>query len=288
MSTLPHPSTIQPQAVVITDDYTEGAVIDHAGNLYFSHGEIITRVNTDGSVEEWARTGAPNGHKILPNGEHLVCDGSQHAMLHLDKDGKLLGYAAVGKVGDLEIRCPNDVSLDPAGGFYFTDSVAATGAVIYVAPNGGKKLVAGNIDFANGVALSADRKQLFFAESLQNRILVVDLVEPGVAAGAPRVFCDLPKNQALPGQEYNQPDGIAFDAAGRLWVAHYGMKSLHVLSPEGELIYTYDGANQLTSNVCFAGPNLDFVYTTGSSLGGSPGGVFRLDVNVPGLKLLQN
>lgn len=287
MRLLPNSSMINPLPVTITSDYTEGPVIDKQGHLYFSHGEIITRRSPDGTTMEWARTGSPNGHKILPNGEHLVCDGSHHAVLRLDRDGTMLGYAAAGGVGDLEIRCPNDLSLDPAGGFYFTDSVTQTGAVIYVAIDGTKSLVADAVDFANGVALSADRTRLLFAESKRNRILCVDLISPGHPQGAPYVFCDLPRNLDSIGDEHNQPDGIAFDADGRLWVAHWGMKSLHVLSANGQLLATYDGAHQWTSNLCFGGIKLDILYVTGSSVGGSPGGVFCLEVAVPGLSLFS-
>ena len=279
---LPEPSTITPVPVVITGDYTEGAVVDREGNLYFSHGTRITRVTPGGEVTDWCETGAPNGHKILPNGEHLVCDGDRHAVVRLDAHGNILGDAAAGRSGDLDIRTPNDLSLDPAGGFYFTDSVPQTGAVHHVAADGSMQVVARNIDFANGVALSVDRTRLYVAESLKNRILVIRLRQPGVPDGEPQVFADLPRNIEHPGAEFNQPDGIALDTAGRLWVAHYGMQAIHVLSPEGDLLATYHGGNRLTSNLCFADPDFATVYATG----GEPGGLFRLDVQVPGLRLL--
>ena len=98
---LPDPSSIQPVEFVRTNDYSEGAVVDREGNLYFSHGKIITKVTPDGQATDWAETGAPNGHKILPNGEHIVCDGSHHAMLRLSAEGVLIGYAASGKSEDL-------------------------------------------------------------------------------------------------------------------------------------------------------------------------------------------
>ncbi len=285
---LPDPSTITPVEVIITHDYTEGVVVDRQGNLYFSHGEKITRLTPDGQASDWCESDAPNGHKILPNGEHLVCDGSRHAVLRLDANGNILGEAAAGQSGGLDIRSPNDLSLDPGGGFYFTDSVPETGAVHYVAVDGSKQVVARNIDFANGVALSADRKLLYVAESLQNRILLIRLQQPGVPDGAPEVFADLPGNKersdVKSNQSIGQPDGIALDASGRLWVAHYGMQAIQVLSPQGQLLATYHGGNRLTSNLCFAGPNFATVYTTG----GEPGGLFRLDVNVPGLKLLPS
>lgn len=281
-TSLPDPAEVRPVEVLRTNDYSEGPVIDREGNLYFSHGQTITRVAPDGSDSEWAHTHAPNGHKILPNGEHLVCDGQRHAVLRLNATGQEIGVAATGYVGELKILTPNDLTLDREGGFYFSDSVPETGAVFYVTPEGEKRLVAGNLDFANGVTLSADGQRLYVAESLQNRILAIDLESPGVPSGSPRVFAELPENTERPGREWNQPDGMALDAEGRLWVAHYGMQAVHVLSPDGELLRTYDGGNVTTSNVCFAGPQLDQLYVTG----GEPGALFRLDVGVPGLPLL--
>ena len=281
-TSLPDPADVRPVEVLRTNDYSEGPVIDREGNLYFSHGQAITRVAPDGSAEEWAQRPAPNGHKIMPNGEHLVCDGQRHAVLRLDERGQELGLAAMGYVGELKILMPNDLTLDPEGGFYFSDSIPETGAVYFVTPDGDKSLVAGNLDFANGVTLSADRQRLYVAESLQNRVLVIDLTAPGVPAGPPRLFANLPENQENPGRENNQPDGMALDQDGRLWVAHYGMQAVHVLSPDGELLRTYDGGNVTTSNVCFGGPRFDQLYITG----GEPGALFRLDVGVPGLPLL--
>ncbi|MBI3910956.1 MAG: SMP-30/gluconolactonase/LRE family protein [Armatimonadetes bacterium] len=279
---LPDPSTIRPVEVFRTNDYSEGAVVDYEGYLYISHEQIITRVSPDGQGTLWATASAPNGHRILPNGNHLVCDGDRHAVLHLDAHGNEIGVAASGTVDDLEIRLPNDLTLDPQGGFYFTDSIPETGAVYHVATDGKKTVVARNIDFANGIVLSANRQRLYCAESLQNRVLVIDLKAPGVPAGEPEVLVDLPANQEQPGTEWNQPDGMAFDAEGRLWIAHYGMKAVHVVDPSGQLLATYDGGNRLTSNLCFAGPRFDQVYVTG----GEPGALFRLDVGVPGLRLL--
>lgn len=280
---LPDPSQVKPEAVVTTNDYTEGVVVDHSGNLFFSHGTKITKVTPDGTASDWATTGAPNGHKVLPNGEHLVCDSSRHAVLRLDAEGQIIKSAAVGQVEDLEIRTPNDLTLDPQGGFYFTDSVNTTGAVYYVSENGKKNVVARDINFANGIVLTEDRKRLYVAESQENRVLVIRLKRPGVPDGKPKVFADLPKNTLRPGKDDNQPDGMALDAEGRLWVAHYGMKAIQVLDRSGKLVATYDGGNRTTSNVAFAGPDNATLYATG----GEPGALMRLPVNVPGLKILR-
>ncbi len=98
--------------------------------------------------------------------------------------------------------------------------------------------------------------------------------------GEPKVLVDLPAKG--PGQIDNQPDGIALDAEGNLYVAHYGMRQVQVVSPKGEVIRRYPGGNLTTSNVAFAGPDMDRLYVTG----GDPGALFRLDLGVKGLVIL--
>src|SRR6476469_4297856 len=85
---LPPEATVTPVKVVELPGYTEGVVFDRDGNAYVSdtqHGTIY-RVSPSGEATLWATTGAPNGHKILPDGTHLVCDGQHHAVLHLAAD----------------------------------------------------------------------------------------------------------------------------------------------------------------------------------------------------------
>ena len=281
-SVLPDPSIIEPVEVLHLDHYCEGPVVDRHGALYISacSGGYVLKRTPGGEFVEWTAVQRPNGHKILPNGEHLLCDTERGAVLRLDADGQVLEEAAAGHAAsdsngpDHELSRPNDLTLDPGGGFYVTDSVRHHGAVIFVSPGGQQRIVAGNIDFANGVVLSADGQQLYVAESYQNRILVIDLEVPGVAVGPPRVHAELPTNQKGEKDAYNLPDGIALDADGRLWVAHYGMSAVHVLGGDGQLLATYDAGHALASNLCFA----DGLYVTGGDGEPGPGTLVRLDL----------
>lgn len=288
---LPDPAKTKPTQLFTVDHYCEGVVFDHDGNGYVSHGKVIERFSLDGKHAVWAETGAPNGHKVLADGTHLVCDASRHAVLRLSADGKLLEPASKECDGK-PLRGPNDLCLDTAnGGFYFTDpgdsgTKNPIGTVHYVDRAGKTHLVDGGYAYSNGIVLTPDGKKLYVAESQKNRVMVYGVTAPGKASGK-KVFADLPKKDTAAGQIDNQPDGMCLDAAGNLYVAHYGMKQVQVLSPKGELIARYDGGNVTTSNVAFGGPKMDQLFVTGG-LGkeAGEGGLFRLDLGVKGLVIL--
>jgi len=261
-------------------NYCEGVVFDHDGFGYISHGKVITQFTPDGKHKVWAETGAPNGHKVLADGTHLVCDASRHAVLHLDKAGKIIGKASA-ECDGTPLRGPNDLSLDPKGGFYFTDPGGSDdkkliGTVHYVDPKGKTHLIAKGLAFPNGIVLTPDGKRLLVAESKKNRILEYPVTAPG-KVGAMKVFCELPERMGE--QIDNQPDGICRDTKGNLYVAHYGMRQVQVLSPEGKVLRRYPGGNLTTSNVGFSGPKMNQLYITGglgAEAGG--GGLFRIEM----------
>ena len=288
---LPPQNSVKPVKIAEVPGYCEGIVFDKAGIGYVSdtqHGTIYS-VTVQGKATLWATTTAPNGHKILGDGTHLVCDKA--AVLHLDAAGRKLRDAS-SECDGKPLRAPNDLTIDPRGGFYFTDpggSNAANpiGTVHYVDPQGKTHLVASGLAFPNGIVLRPDGKTLLVGESEHNRILAYPVVAPG-KMGPHTVFATLPAKQG--DQIENAPDGIALDEEGNLYVAHYGMHTVQVLSPQGKLLRSYPGGNLTTSNVAFAGANRDQLYITGA-LGDektSKGALWRLDLKgVRGLKLLH-
>ena len=289
---LPQPDRVKTIELLTVPAYCEGVVFDHDGNGYTSWGKTITQFALDGKHQPWAVTGAPNGHKILADGTHLVCDASQHAVLHLSADGKLLDPASKECDGK-PLRGPNDLSLDtPNGGFYFTDpggssDVNPIGTMHYVDKDGKTHLLDQGLAFPNGIVLRPNGKTLLMAESKKNRILSYDVKGPG-KVGERTVFCELPVKDESKGQIDNQPDGICVDADGNLYVAHYGMKQVQVVDPDGKVIRRYDGGNLTTSNVAFGGPEHDQLFITGGLHGEKDpgGGVFRIDLGVEGLRIL--
>ena len=288
---LPPQASVKPVKIAEVPGYCEGIVFDRAGIAYVSdtqHGTIYS-IGSDNNPAVWARTAAPNGHKILADGTHLVCD--KGAVLHLDAKGGKLPDAA-NECDGKPLRAPNDLTIDPKGGFYFTDPGGSNaknpiGTVHYVDPQGKTHLVAQGLAFPNGIVLRPDGKTLLVGESERNRILSYTVTAPG-KVGAQAVFATLPAKQG--DQIENAPDGMALDEDGNLFVAHYGMHTVQVLSPQGKLLRSYPGGNLTTSNVAFWGANMDQLYITGALADEktSTGALWRLDLKgVRGLKLLR-
>lgn len=248
--------------------YTEGPVVDAEGNVYFTTltGGKIMKLDPAGIASVWAETSCPNGQRILSSGDHLVCDSQQGKVIRYDPSGNKISDVASGTCDGVLIRTPNDLVVDEENGFYFTDSVRTDGAVYFVGDNGSQRRVAHNLDYPNGICLSKDKTKLFVAESYRNRILVVEMKEPGVPRDLFEVFCQLPANPEDP-LTGNLPDGILFDKHGRLWVAHYGMGAVHLISGKGDLMATYATGIPRTSNLCFI-DDTHLVVTGGS---GEPG-----------------
>lgn len=270
------------ETITTLDFYTEGPGLDPAGNLYFTTltGGVILRIDPEGEVSTWAQLKCPNGQRILPNGHHLVCETGMQAVIELDDQGQQISYKARKVCAGYAFEAPNDLIVDDQGGIYFTDSVRHRGQVFYIDKNGREKRVLSQLDYPNGIALSPAGRRLLVAESYTNRILVVELSEPGIPKQPYEVFTDLPANPLPPDPKNmpntaNLPDGIAFDGQGRLWVAHYGMGALQVISRSGEHLASVPTGIPATSNLCFT-PDFKAVYVSGGSGEPGPGMIHKL------------
>ncbi|GAB3915728.1 SMP-30/gluconolactonase/LRE family protein [Larkinella terrae] len=261
--------------------YTEGPVVDREENFYFSTltgGEIV-RVDTDGAYSVWAKTACPNGQVILPDGTHWVCDPKQAAVSRFDATGEYQGAVIQCVCAGAIVQSPNDLIIDSQRNLYFTDSIRTDGKVFFVGSDGLERIVADSIDYANGLVLSSDERFLYVAESFKNRVLVIELAEPGIPKTKPNVFADLPVHRS--GNPIgNLPDGLAIDRAGNVWVAHYGMQAIQVLSAGGDWRFSIDTSLPLTSNLCFLedNPERQTLLVTGGYGEPGPGGVVQVTV----------
>jgi gluconolactonase len=275
------PQVLQPAEFARSGEFSEGPVFDYQGNFFFTHGNFVSRVTPQGEQSIWLETTGANGHKVRPDGTHLLCVPGEHSVLHLDAEGSTLRKLTGGRGEPL--RAPNDLTLDRKGGFYFSDPggsrEAPIGTVHYVDSEWKTHLVAGGMWVPNGLVLSPTGTILYVSETVPNRIVKFPVL-PGGRLGPMDFFADLPARE---GHEA-APDGLAVDTKGNLYVAHLGMTAVQVLSPGGKLIRTLPAGNYDASNLVFGGPALHALYVTGSigHRSRAPGRVYRLEL--PGVK----
>jgi sugar lactone lactonase YvrE len=189
----------------------------HEERLWFANwgtGEIIA-VNDAGDAEIVARidTTLPCSIDWLPDGRMLVVSGPEAVLLRQEVDGTLTRYAELGAYGTVF----NELVVDSRGYSYVNGGSfdptrqqdPVSGVIILVRPDGTTLPVANEIDFGNGMVITADGSTLIVAESWANRLTAFDIASDATLSNR-RVWADL-------GGGY--PDGICLDRDGAVWFA---------------------------------------------------------------------
>lgn len=291
---LPAADDVRPQLYATGFEFAEGPTFDDQGNLFvvnYRRLGTIGRITPDGTASVWCvldllapiegRAAQANGLKIDGEGRLIVADAGGGRVLRVAADGKQAEVLADRWDGQ-RFRAVNDVALDLQGNIYFSDpgnSSAETpiGAVYrYDIRTKKTSLVAGKMAFPNGLAVTPDQKRLCVAESQRFRIVTIDLLDDG-AVGSPRTLIDFPRENenGLRGGSYF-PDGLIFDAAGRLYVAMWTGGFINVVDvATGKIVRQYDAGGDKVTNCHFHGTDL---YTTVAA----KEAVFRIPVGVKG------
>ena len=119
-------------------------------------------------------------------------------------------------------------------------------------------MVADDLAFPNGMAITADGATLIVAESYGNRLTAFDIGQDGELGGR-RVWAEV-------GEDH--PDGICVDAEGAVWYADVGNKHCVRVREGGEVLGTVDLDRGAFSCTLSRGgdPKL---YVVGQEFGGS-------------------
>ena len=199
--------------------HPEGIAIEADGDIWCGGetGEIY-RISADGSgIETVASTdGFILGLAFDDDQNLYACDMRHSVVFRLDtRTGRLVHFANGG--GGNEMRIPNFPVIDGSRNcLYVSDSYAPTekgpGVWRFDLESGeGGLWYDRAMTFANGMALSPDKDYLYVAESFAGRVIRIPIDENG----SPEVG-----ELFVEGLE-RVPDGLAFDAAGNLYIACY-------------------------------------------------------------------
>ncbi len=300
---LPPSHSVKPELYATGFEFAEGPTLDDAGNLYvvnYRGNGKIGRITPDGTASVYCdlrqvspvagRQPQANGLKIDRQGNLLVADAGGGRVLRIPRPepGKnpTVEVIASGFEGK-PLDAPNDVALDLAGNIYFSDPGSSnaqkpTGSIYrYDAKTTKLTRLDTGLAFPNGLAVTPDQKHLCLAESARYRLLIYDLAPDGRVSNR-RTLIDFPKKtegQIVGGP--HDPDGMVFDAAGRLYVGMWSGGVINVVEvPSGKLLRQYDAGGLRATNCHFHG---GYLYTTAAA----KEAVFRLKLGVEGFNYRQ-
>lgn len=260
------------------NSYCDGLVFDSQGFGYVSHKNRIIRFSPTGESSVWATLSSPKGHRIEPEGTHLVCDVERRSVVRLSFEGKLVGVAAKDCDG-APFRAPYDIAVDPKGGFYFTDPGYVQiknpiGKLHYVDRTGKVSVVAAKIGYPTGVVYDSARQRVLVAESQFNRILEFKLSEPGKIESH-EVLVQLPKSAD---SDYHLAS-LCLDADGNLYVTQQQTKTVHVFDRQGRPSGRFSTGGVAPSSVALRTPDSEDLFFAGEADGRTRHGkVMRLNL----------
>jgi sugar lactone lactonase YvrE len=188
----------------------------HSGELFLSEkraGRVLA-IAADGSLRTVAEIeGEPGGLGWTPDGDLLVVAMARRCVVRIDLGGQQHLFADLSSV--TTCKC-NDMIVDARGNAYVGDfgydllsgAPPAPGVLALARPDGSATIVATEVHFPNGCAITPDG-ELIVAESAANRLTAFRIEDDGSLTGR-RTFAEL---------DGAVPDGICLDADGAVWIA---------------------------------------------------------------------
>jgi sugar lactone lactonase YvrE len=214
---------LKPELYAKADAHLEGPSF-REGEIFFAAdgaGWGLMRVDANRKLYRYQPKLSPVGSYLLDDGSLLVCDHDL-VLVQVFPDGKVAQLAT--DFGGQAIEYCNDVTVDGAGNAYLSGRHTST--IYRVSPAGEVVKVATGLDLPNGVEVDPGSKYLYAV--IGGNIARISLpADGGTAFGKPEMI--------LGG---GQPDGLAFDAWGNLWIADWKGGHLTVMGPDGKVLAT--------------------------------------------------
>ncbi len=262
----------------------DGRIVLCDGNigelLAYENGNISTYAHTGGSP--WGTVLGADGAIYVTQGGNVPGSGDFSAVsgiqrVHPDGTVELLFSAVAG----YQLYGPNDLAFGHDGRLYFTESgseqdfrfdVRSPGRLFAVDGSGaGEMLLELPGVYPNGIAFDAQQR-LYWTESMAHRVRRLE-------NGEPVTFCQL--------SDEHVPDGMAFAADGRLFVATTVSGGVTVISPEGAVL-TEISLGEHATNCIFDGSALYVTATREPDIEASArtGTFWRVETDATGLDLI--
>ena len=242
--------TGEPEEIVSGLQFSEGPVWTAEG-LLFSDVLANKIYRADKSVYA-DDTGGANGLALDDEGAVIACQGTARQIARIEHDGAITVIAD--SYDGKRFNAPNDLVIRSDGTIFFTDpmglraddeSELGFSAVFAITPDGDVVLLADDLKYPNGIALSPDESTLYIAQTTGANIRAYDL--DGTTLSNGRDFA-----------EVRIPDGIAVDADGNVWsTSSAGIVAFNKDGEEIERIKT-----PMATNCAFGGDDGSDLFVT--------------------------
>ena len=265
-------SKVQIEKVSAGNRFTEGPAWSKEGFLVFSdvpNNRMLKFIPGSGNASFRDNTNGANGNAFDNQGRLLTCESRTRRVVRTKKDGELEVLAE--KFEGKRFNAPNDIVVRKDGNIWFTDPAFGDQTdkreldfygIFHISPKGDLSVVAKQKGRPNGIALSANGKTLYVANTDERSIYAYDVDGQGRATNE-RVFV---KGVAGP------PDGLKLDEKGNLYVA---ATELLVYNPQGSLLKTIELAEK-PSNLAFGDADYQTLFITART------SVYRMRLDVKG------
>jgi gluconolactonase len=238
-------------------------------SLLFSdipNDRVLRLDETTGAVGVFRHpAGYANGHTIDRQGRLVSCEQGDRRITRTEHDGSVtvLADSWDGK----RLNSPNDIIERAGGSLWFTDpsygidsdyegaraASETDGCHVYrVDPDGTVVRVADDFERPNGLAFSADERQLYIVDTRRKHIRRFDVDANGLSGGEVLAECDA-----------GSFDGIRIDHQNRIWAAAHD--GLHCFDPTDGALLGKLRLPEICANLTFGGPKGNILYVTASN-----------------------
>lgn len=266
--------------------FTEGPVAD-GETLYFTsinRGTVFRVPLSGGPAEPVVETGGgPNGATIDARGDLWVAQNGGHVVptrsaIEREPSIQRIRGGVAETVASGGYYAPNDCAFGPDGRLWFTDPAGSTessepspGRLWALDTATGKaELILDGLLHPNGLAFNADGSALYLCETRAHRLIVLTREGGRWRRSGAEILMPI-----------GEPDGLAFDVEGRLWVAGSRADVVVVFEPRFQAYRLIRLGPSFPTNVCFAGRDHRTVVLTLPK----GGRVLAARVDAPGLPL---
>jgi gluconolactonase len=274
------------EKIAVGIDRPEDVVVGADGRVFASdHQCAVAEIFADGSFRRMGpQLGAPNGINMDRQGRIIIAnfgiyDLQEGPLERFDPAGGVREIL-VAEVGGRRLTSANYPVIDSAGNIWCANSTHADtwpqaldgrddGFIFVLKPDGSSAIVAEGLKFPNGMALSADERFLFCAQTSAADVLRFAILD-GARLGSGERYGPVLGELHRPGEpapatsRLGYTDGVGFDADGDLWVCLPAANKVVAITPAGEVYDVFeDPSGEVVdhpTNVTWGGAGLRDLY----------------------------